>query len=84
LTIVELSGNGKVLSNTKVYVKSQEFPVDTPFNLALVELDEGPRLLGVLESENVGTGTRVTVLFRADRQEGKSSKLPRIFFQLSN
>jgi uncharacterized OB-fold protein len=48
LSIVELSGRGKIVSFTKVFAKSKDFPLEAPYVLVLVKLDEGPNLLGIL------------------------------------
>ena len=48
---IQLSGKGKVVSFTEVFVKSKEFPIETPYVLALVRLLEGGKLLGVLDEE---------------------------------
>lgn len=75
----ELSGHGKVISFTEVFVKSREFPIDAPYVLALVQLVEGGSLMGVVQS---GTGKRVefgfpvTVSFRKLNEK----EWPRIFF----
>jgi uncharacterized OB-fold protein len=43
---VEASGRGTIYSYTIIHQnKSPEFVHDTPYNVALVQLDEGPRLL---------------------------------------
>jgi uncharacterized protein len=78
LSIVELSGKGEILSYTQVFVKSKEFPIETPFMLALVKLTEGPRLLGVFEGEDIRTGLKVRVNFR---QIHGGLERPRIFFK---
>jgi uncharacterized OB-fold protein len=75
----ELSGNGKVTSFSEVFVKSKEFPVDTPYLLALVELNEGGKLLGVLDAQDEQIiGLSVRVEFREIIQ---GDKWPRIFFR---
>jgi uncharacterized protein len=90
LAVVELSGMGEVISHTIVYVKSQEFPLDMPFVLALVRLNEGPKLLGVLRanaseisSETTKMGKKVRVNFEVlnSPSEKSQSRWPRIFFE---
>jgi len=77
---IELSGRGQVISFTEVFVKSKEFPLDVPYLLALVGLEEGGMLIGIVESDlrsNLEHGTKVTVQFR--KMEEK--ECPRIFFR---
>lgn len=77
---VDLSGKGTVISYTEVQVKAKEFPIDTPYTLALVGLDEGGTLLGIMrgESEGLGHGSKVSVKF----VDVKNEKWPRIFFEI--
>ena len=80
-----------MLAFTEVHVKSQEFPVETPFVLALVRLNEGPRLLGVLTpragtlgSSEFKPGMKIRVTFKQLEQpqgEVPPRKWPRIFFE---
>jgi uncharacterized OB-fold protein len=69
----ELSGKGEVLESTEMFSKSGEFPIDVPYHLALVKLDEGPNLLGILEEP---TTTKVKVEFKKLRDGERA----RIFF----
>ncbi len=64
---VELSGYGKVVSYTVTYVAPMGYEKEVPYVVALVELDEGPWVIGRLdvdaekaESENL-IGRRVRV-----------------------
>jgi uncharacterized OB-fold protein len=81
LEVKQLSGKGRIRSWTEVFVKSKEFPIDTPYLLAIVELNEGGKLLGVVDekpSSNLVEGTSVKVEFR---EVVKGDKWPRIFFR---
>jgi uncharacterized OB-fold protein len=74
-----LSGKGKVVSFTDVYVKSKEFPVETPYTLAIVKLDEGGNLLGVLRGDRRPVhGSKVVITF----EDVGAGKWPRTFFNL--
>jgi uncharacterized protein len=76
---IELSGYGKVISWTQVFVKSKEFPLNVPYVLALVRLDEGGNLMGVIEGpDSVRYESRVSVSFRKLNEK----EWPRIFFEL--
>lgn len=80
LETVELSGNAEVVSYSEINVKAKDFPINTPYTLALVKLHEGGNLLGVIRGQTVGLkhGAKVTVKFTDLNNE----KWPRIFFDL--
>jgi uncharacterized OB-fold protein len=82
LHILGLSGRGEVISFTGVHVKSEEFPVGTPYVLVLVRLREGGNLLGIFRGsrEALRHGAPVAVKFE-DPPEGVG-KWPRTFFDL--
>ncbi|MDG6996968.1 MAG: Zn-ribbon domain-containing OB-fold protein [Nitrososphaerota archaeon] len=83
LRTVELSGRGEVVSFTEVHSKSSEFPLEAPYVLALVKLEEGGNLLGVIETQqaNVKDGASVSVEFR-EAPNSPKQEWPRIFFRL--
>jgi uncharacterized OB-fold protein len=80
---IQLSGKGVVVSFTEVYVKSKEFPVETPYVFALVRLFEGGNLLGILDVKSglSELGAKVQVKFR---RLNETERWPRIFFVLAN
>jgi len=79
--VIELSKKGQIVSFTEVRVKSKDFPLDTPYTLALVRLDEGGNLLGVISgaTSGVANGSEVSVRFRDIEDNGR---WPRVFFEL--
>ena len=81
LETTELSGKGKVISFTEVYVKSNDFPLETPYVLALVRLVEGGNLLGVYNGpvSQMSHGREVQVKFTSIKE---NDKWPRVFFEL--
>ena len=48
LEIVELKGTGKIQTFTTVYVPSEGREPECPYTIVLVELDEGPWIMGNL------------------------------------
>ena len=52
LEIIELKGNGKIRTFTSVYVASEGREEELPYIIVLVELDEGPWLMGNLDGVN--------------------------------
>ena len=89
LNVVDLSGRGKILACTQVFRKSVEFPLETPYALALVALEEGGNLLGILRApfEKGVHGTKVRVKFeivsKAEHLSPERER-PRIFFELED
>ena len=64
------SGFGRVYSYTKVYVPPSGFEEQVPYFLAIVELDEGSRVLGqVVDTKEVKIGQRVKAVFRKIQQD---------------
>jgi uncharacterized OB-fold protein len=78
---IDLSGRGEVISFTEVFVKSREFPVNVPYVLAIVTLEEGGKLIGVVRAgnSNLEHGAKVMVEFRKLNEK----EWPRIFFRLT-
>jgi len=48
MEIVELTGNGKIQTFTTAYVASEGRQDEVPYTIVLVELDEGPWIMGNL------------------------------------
>ncbi len=63
----EVSGRGVIYSYTIIHQnKSPEFVNDTPYNLAIVQLEEGPRMLSNIvdiDAANLRVDLPVTVVF---------------------
>ena len=49
MEIVELTGGGKIRTFTTVYVAAEGRESEVPYIIVMVELDEGPWLMGNLE-----------------------------------
>lgn len=81
LNETRLSGAGRLVSFTTVYAKSAEFPIEVPYNLGLVRLEEGGNLLGII---NIKDENRTPVLNSKVRARFKkipeNSDRPRVFF----
>ncbi len=80
---------GAVVTFTEVAVGSSGYPLKPPYTLALIKLDEGGHLIGVLkgkgEKDADWVGRRVKVLFEVIAGEEKVTKpdsWPRVFAQL--
>jgi uncharacterized OB-fold protein len=48
---IEISGTGKIYSHSRVHVAPEQFKSIVPYYLAIIDLDEGPRLMGRLQTQ---------------------------------
>jgi len=87
LEVVNLSGNGRIVSFTEVHSKSAGFAVEAPYFFALVSLAEGGNLLGVIRAsgKKFAQGDMVRVKFVTVPRERPEpiiaeKERPRIFF----
>lgn len=70
----ELNGKGKIISYTVIRVPQEGFEDETPYILAIVELEEGPRITGQITDVDLGEvniGDKVEATFRHVGEEGK-------------
>lgn len=73
-----LPGTGKVITYTVVRVGADKFSKETPFPVAIVELDNGVRLTAQIADaggESVRIGQRVRLVFRRIQEDGKAGIL---------
>ena len=71
----KLSGAGAVEAVTVVHAPPAGFELQAPYLLALVKLDEGPRVTAQVvdaKPDQVTVGTRVRAVFRRINEEGES------------
>lgn len=68
----KFKGTGAVVTFTTIYTATEDFDRQTPYNLAIIRLDEGPRLTGqiVASADKVKIGMRVRPVFRILGKEG--------------
>jgi uncharacterized OB-fold protein len=74
----KFSGRGKVYSHTTVYHAPTGHTQDTPYPVAIVELDEGPRVtaqLTDLDDRQVEIGMPVEMVTRKLRSDGERGVL---------
>jgi len=65
---VELKGKGKLLSYTVIHVSPVQFQSMTPYTVGIVELEDGPRLPGMIrgvEPQKIRVDMDLTVDFDA-------------------
>ncbi|MEM2897575.1 MAG: Zn-ribbon domain-containing OB-fold protein [Candidatus Bathyarchaeia archaeon] len=72
----KLSGKGTVITYTKVYSGVPDpFQIQAPYTLAVVELDEGPKILSQIvdcEDGTIKIGLRVKAVIRRLYTDGKT------------
>jgi len=71
---VRFCGRGKIYSYTVVYSPPSGFELDAPYAMAIVELEEGPRLTAQIEDgrvKDIKIGTPVEMIFRKIQEDGK-------------
>jgi uncharacterized OB-fold protein len=80
---VQASGTGTIYTYSTVYVNDlAPFKERLPYVAAIVELDEGPRLMTLIEGvepERLGVGIAVTAVFRAVDDEDPDSPYLTVF-----
>ncbi|RLG18883.1 transcriptional regulator [Candidatus Micrarchaeota archaeon] len=68
------TGKGKIYSFTKVNVPPAGFEIEAPYMLAIIELDEGPKLTAQVvdcEERDVKIGLPVRMVFRKIQESGR-------------
>ena len=77
-TEMDLSGRGKVYSWTTLHAAAEPFEKDLPFQIALIDLEEGPRLTARIEGEAVAIDDPVRLVREVDgvRFFSKSPAVP--------
>jgi uncharacterized OB-fold protein len=71
--VVKLSCKGKVVTSTVIHVPPDEFLMEAPYAMAIVETPEGARMMTQIvdcEPSSVGPGMEVALEFRLVRREG--------------
>jgi hypothetical protein len=71
----KFSGAGKIYSTTVVHEAHEQYDMQKPYIIALIELDEGAKILGQIidsEPEEVKIGDRVRSTLRKLGEEGKA------------
>ena len=63
---IELSGRGKVYSQTTLHAAAAPFEKDLPFQMAIIELEEGPRLTARIEGEPAAIDDQLRAVRESD------------------
>lgn len=71
---IKLSGEGKVISYTTIHNPQKGFEQQVPYNIAIIELNEGVRITAQIiecKREDIKIGMKVRAVFRKLSEEGK-------------
>jgi uncharacterized OB-fold protein len=72
---VKLSDEGNILTYTIIRVASETFSRETPYAVAIIEVNDGARLMAMIadtDLNNVAIGKNVKLVFRKIQDEGVS------------
>ncbi|MFQ6114824.1 MAG: Zn-ribbon domain-containing OB-fold protein [bacterium] len=72
---VKLNGKGKVVTYTIIYSAPENFEKQTPYIMAIVELDQGPRLTTQIvdcDLDQIKIGMRVRSVLRKIQEDGEA------------
>jgi len=70
---ITLSGKGKIITYSIIHTGTSQFEPLVPYPMAIVELDEGPRITTQIvdcEIDQVKIGKKVEIVFRKIQQDG--------------
>ena len=69
----KFKGTGEIVSYTLIHTPAEGFEGQAPYTLAIIKLDEGPRLTSqvVGNTDNIQIGTRVRSVFRKLGEDGE-------------
>ena len=73
--VYEFKGTGKIVSYTVIHVGATNFDRETPYPVAIVELDEGVRTMGQIvkgDMAKLRIGAPVRMVFRKITEDGKT------------
>jgi uncharacterized protein len=70
----KFAGFGTVVTHTIIHTANEQFDALTPYSIAIIQLDEGPRMTTqiIARPEEVKVGMRVKSVFRRIATDGES------------
>ncbi|AKB83646.1 conserved protein associated with acetyl-CoA C-acyltransferase [Methanosarcina barkeri 3] len=73
----KFKGTGEIISYTVIHTAAEGFEDQTPYILAIIELDEGPRLTSQVigNPEKIHIGMRVRSVFRKLGEDGEGGMI---------
>ena len=72
---IKLCGTGKILSYSVVHDAPEDFEMQKPYIIAIIEMKDGVRLTAPIidcDEPDIGIGTEVEATFRKLGEEGKA------------
>lgn len=64
------SGRGEIVTYTTIHTGPSGFERNTPYNIALIKLEEGPVISGAVVDKNIEIGQKVRGIFRKLYEDG--------------
>lgn len=77
-SIIRLNPEGKIITHTVIRVAAENFALETPFAVGIIETTEGARLTAQIvdcDPEEISIGSRVLLMTRKIQREGHSGVL---------
>jgi len=77
-TMVKLKSQGKILTYTIIHVSADDFSVQTPYAIGIIETEDGARLTAQIvdcDFEELGIGKKVKLMLRRIQREGHAGIL---------
>lgn len=74
----QLNGRGKIVSYSTVHIPPEGFEDEVPYVIAIIELEEGPRITGQItncSSDKIEIGDEVEAAFRYIGEESKDGMI---------
>ena len=75
---LKLSGKGEILSYTIIHVGPDDFEEQVPYPVAIIQLDEGPKLTAQIVDYNIDDlhiGMKVESVFRKIQEDGSTGAI---------
>jgi hypothetical protein len=75
---VKLKGEGKVVTYSIIHAPPSKFEGQSPYAIAIIELDEGPRITSQIidcDLERIEIGMRVRATFRRIQDDGHTGAI---------
>ena len=75
---LQLSGHGEVISYAIIHVGPEDFEEQVPYPIAVIQLDEGPRLTAQIVDcpiDHIHIGMRVKSVFRKIQEDGSTGAI---------
>ena len=72
---IEFSGEGEIVSYTRIHEAGESYQGELPYNLAIIELDEGARLTAQIVDDEISIGDQVEPCFRKVSEAGEKGMI---------